>query len=304
MRSGEHQAGAEARSVGSLAEQAANMTGRHRQWADGERGGPLPRLVSILMGIVLIGQVTTIGLSSFQRSAAALPAVADPGGRIAAKLPVNVDAIVSSHLFGVAALDTRSDSDLPAAGQLLQLSATFAMRDPGQGYAILGQSDQAAQVFAVGARIVDGSVLQRVYKDRVILNRDGKLERLTLLGRAGAVISQTSAPQSERQGRASAPELIAAENSSSNVPVRMEKFLLLPVFGARDSGARIGMPRNPAEFSKTGLSAGDILTAVDGTPVHGAQSAADLLRAAAGHALTLTVQRGAETQEIQVDSID
>jgi type II secretory pathway component PulC len=280
------------------------MTGRHRQWADDAWGELLPRLVSILIGILLIGQVTAIGLSSLPRRDAALAAAADPSGRIRAILPVNVDSIVNAHLFGVTVLEALTDSDLPATGQRLQLSATFAMRDPGRGYAILGQSDESARVFAVGAKIADGAVLQRVYKDRVILNRDGKLERLTLLGRDGASIPQTTAPQSERQVRAAAPEQVTAEDSSSNVPVRMEKFLLLPVFGARDSGARIGMPRNPAEFSKTGLAAGDILTAVDGAPVHGAQSAANLLRAAAGRALTLTVQRGAETQQIQVDSID
>lgn len=187
------------------------------------RSDLLPRLVSTLIGIALIGQLTAIGLSSYQHRDTARPAAAGSGDRTIYQSAVNVDVIVSSHLFGVAVPETPIDSELPATRHRLLLSATFAMRDPGRGYAILGESDRSARVFAVGAEIADGSVLQRVYTDRVILNHDGTLERLTLLDRTGAASVQITAPQSERQVRVSAQEPIDAEETAMgwSCPVAM-----------------------------------------------------------------------------------
>jgi type II secretory pathway component PulC len=60
----------------------------------------------------------------------------------------------------------------------LLLAGTLATENPNTGLAIIRDTGPAA-VYEVGAS-VGGAYLQSVYRDRVILSRDGRLETLAL----------------------------------------------------------------------------------------------------------------------------
>ncbi len=77
------------------------------------------------------------------------------------------------------------------------LSAVFASEDPAKGLAIIGESAQKAKVFGVGSMVRPGIKLHSVYIDKVILDRGGNLEALSLPKRnsAALVINRPPPPQ-------------------------------------------------------------------------------------------------------------
>jgi general secretion pathway protein C len=216
-----------------------------------------------------------------------------------------VDVIVKAHLFGVAMPDSSDTADVPTSATPLILTGTFATPEPDHGFAILGDAVESAKLYPAGARIGNGAILQQVFADHVVLNRGGQLEKIKMLDRAAAA----GGPDRHSPRAASlmpAPVAAAADPdaSSASVVVHMKKFALLPVYGDRNRGARIGLPKDPAEFGRTGLRPGDVITAINGVAVHSAQSAASLLNDSAGGSVRLTVQRGAATENLVVDALE
>ena len=267
----------------------------------------LPRVASVFLGVGIILQLAFIGRMLLGvREAPQSPAARVVRGA-AKNAELNVDAIVQAHLFGLAPVLSSEDAGTPLSSHSLQLSATFATNDPARGYAILGDSGRPSQVRSAGEALPGGARLHQVFRDYVILDRGGTMEKLILRPHAAGADGGGGAPRSaaaRNPARAVPAEQTADADDDSHAPVKMATFQLLPVFGARDSGARIGLIKNPEQFGKTGLTAGDIVIAVNGTPVHDAPSAANLLRAGGGRPLTLTVKRGAQLEDIKVDSLD
>jgi len=120
---------------------------------------------------------------------------------------VDVHSIVAAKLFGVFAADPSSQDPggeaLPAANLLL--AGTLATENPKTGLAIISDTGPA-EVYRVGAS-VGGASLDSVYRDRVILNRNGYLETLVLpkpVPRSGAATPSGPAPRAvahERHGQ-------------------------------------------------------------------------------------------------------
>src|SRR3984885_13375777 len=93
---------------------------------------------------------------------------------------VNVQAVVSAHLFGVAVADpsAQDPNDAPLSSANLALAGTIATENPKKGIAIISDGGPS-KVFAVGDN-VNGASLYSVYLDHVILDRAGNLETLVL----------------------------------------------------------------------------------------------------------------------------
>lgn len=267
----------------------------------------LPTLIATLLGVALLARAALIVRSALKPPLAALPSAAlslrrapRPGATAG-----SLASILQAHLFGLAAPDLASAEEAPPGTQGLLLTGTFATPEPGQGLAILGEKVESVRLYRVGARISAGTILRQVFADHVIVDRGGQLEKVKLLDWATIGAGPTGQPH-----RAVASATTAADDAPAAVGepagravVHMKTFALLPVFSDRNRGARIGIPSNPLEFNKTGLRAGDIITAVNGVAVHSAQGAASLLQDAGGGSLTLTVQRGAGTESVVVDSL-
>jgi hypothetical protein len=93
---------------------------------------------------------------------------------------VDVQSIVAAKLFGVFAADPNSQdpSGTPRTAADLLLAGTLATENPKTGLAIISDAGPA-QVYEVGASVGDAS-LHSVYRDRVVLSRNGRLETLAL----------------------------------------------------------------------------------------------------------------------------
>jgi len=175
---------------------------------------------------------------------------------------VDAQSIVERHLFGVAEDDSQSDPAHPSISTAnLVLQGTLAAKDPRRGVAII-TADGSAQVYKVGDDI-DGARLHLVYLDRVVLDRRGRYESLALPRLSTASAEVATAPQVSSADETPAP--------NRGTPKTLGDLMHLDAAASEDSGALEGFRLHPgltgAAFVRAGLRPGDIMTAVNGTPL-------------------------------------
>ena len=190
---------------------------------------------------------------------------------------VDLAAITNAHLFGAAPALRQDGANAPQTSMPLVLTGIIAGNDPQNGLAILGQSAQSTKVYAVGDNVPGGAKLHSVYSDRVVIDRDGRLESLSL-------------PRQMNAGNAPPPSSAALQNENPAIE-RMRRMIseqpgLLadvlrpqPVMDHnRMNGFRVYPGRNRAAFTRLGLRPGDQVTAINGTPLDDRERGEQILR--------------------------
>ena len=173
--------------------------------------------------------------------------------------------------------------DLAETTLNLVLHGTWITSDGGAAF--IKTPDEKQGRYAVGDAITNGVTLERVYRDQVVINRNGARESLRLINREPvAAAGGASAPaqenkiQSNISGLASIGQLITAQPELDDVGnVR----LVLEPTGDKEA------------FEELGLRTGDTLVAVDNRPI-GPDIAAglNLIAAIEGKpSVTITVER-------------
>jgi len=190
---------------------------------------------------------------------------------------VDLAAITNAHLFGAAPTLKQDGANAPQTSMPLVLTGIIAGNDPQNGLAILGPSAQVTKVYAVGDNVPGGAKLHSVYSDRVVIDRDGRLESLSL-------------PRQMNAGNAPPPSSAALQNENPAIE-RMRRMIseqpgLLadvlrpqPVMDHnRMNGFRVYPGRNRAAFTRLGLRPGDQVTAINGTPLDDRERGEQILR--------------------------
>jgi general secretion pathway protein C len=234
-----------------------------------------PRIATWTLAVLLAVQAAVIltGLGGASRTpGTANTPVAMP------RHAVDIAAITNAHLFGAAAVaqDPGDPRLAPQSTIPLVLTGIISAEDPQNGLAILGQTSANAKVFAVGDNVPGGAKLHLVYNDRVVIDRGGHLETLVL-------------PRQVAAG--GAPLSAAVLNTESPVADRMRKLIteqpsLLadvmrpqPVFAnGKQTGFRVYPGRNRQAFVRLGLRPGDLVTAINGTPLDDPDHAQEIFR--------------------------
>jgi general secretion pathway protein C len=227
--------------------------------------GRAPQVVTVILALALAAQLALIvvSLSSRSRQTAPPPAVAAPVAP-----PVDIATLVNAHLFGNAAVQATGDAaNAPPSSMPLVLAGVLATDDPQQGMAIIGESATAAKVVSVGKQVPGGAQLHSVYADRVIIDRGGALESVFL-------------PRRTSGGSMPPPPPISMGNPNDQAIERMRRLVaddpglisqvMRPqaVFaGGKMRGFRVYPGANRQAFARMGLRAGDLVTAVNGTPL-------------------------------------
>lgn len=190
----------------------------------------------------------------------------------------------------------------------------------GSGFAVIAEGNRPERLFGIGDPIGNaGATVQAIYPDRVILNRNGRLETLRF--------PRTDSRRAPAQARASdsaapipaAPETIEGETAGvapepilrrsqwlDNPESLMRAVQVRPVL--RDGqlhGLMVRPNQSGREFQQAGLEPGDILTSVNGVPVSAIQ-APEMLFAELGTAtqIQLTVERSGQTRALTVRLLD
>jgi general secretion pathway protein C len=230
------------------------------------------------------------------------------GGAVTAARPsaalrthaLDVAAITNAHLFGSAAR-REEGPDAPPSHVPLVLTGIIAGNDPRNGLAILGQNAQSAKVYAVGDSVPGGVRLHAVYDDHVLIDRGGAIESLAL-------------PRQVTGGNAPPPSAAAIQNENPAIE-RMRRMIseqpgligdvLRPqavLNRGRTEGFRVFPGRNRAAFMRLGLRPGDVVTAINGTPLDDQDRGEQILRTlGSASEARVTVKRGGQQQDLTLN---
>jgi general secretion pathway protein C len=267
----------------------------------------LPLAVSALLVVLLAWQLVQLGwaLLGAKNGVATAPVAGAPAVTAPPPRTVDIATIVNAHLFGEASAPAgAADPSSVATSQMpLFLVGTIANTDPTLGYAIIGDSPATAKVYSVGKTITGGTKLHSVYPDRAILDRGGKLEALLLPKKfQGGGVSAAALPSANPADPMLGDRLrqLAASNPAAITDVMRPQ----PVFAnGQQRGYRVYPGRSRAVFNRLGLLPGDLVTAVNGTPLDDPSRGMDVLQTLnSAPTATVTIERNGTTVQVNINN--
>lgn len=240
------------------------------------RRAPPVLLFAAVVGIAWqLAQLTWL-LYQPKVSSTPVPVVIPQASR-ATSLSINTQAISDAHLFGIAsAAPTDTDpNNLRETSISLVLAGTIAFHDPQAGFAIVGENAANAKFYKVGASINGSIRLHSVYTDRVIIDRAGVLETLSLPHGTGTGMPAISRPPVNAGAQfGDNIRRLAANNPSSLA----QMIRVQPVFSnGTQKGYRVYPGRERAQFARLGLQPGDLITSINGTMLNDPNASNDIL---------------------------
>ncbi|HEU5138158.1 MAG TPA: type II secretion system protein GspC [Steroidobacteraceae bacterium] len=278
-------------------------------WNPGASGGDdwrstllarAPQVVTFVLALALAAQLAFIVVAMTSRSRQAPPPALAP---LPPPPQLDVGGMVNAHLFGNAAVQASGDAaNAPPSSMPLVLAGVLATEDPKEGMAIIGESAQAAKVVAVGQQVPGGAQLHSVYSDRAIIDRGGALESVFLPKRAGGPM----------MGTEPAPMPVASADSNEAAIDRMRRLVNddpgalsqvlrpQPVFaGGEMKGFRVYPGANRQAFARMGLRPGDMVTAINGTPLNDKERAQEIFGTLGSSTdARVTITRNGRQQEL------
>ena len=277
------------------------------EWLSRLRGNG-PRLTTLVLAALIAVEVARIAILLLGANPVKSPhPVITQAPPRPANPSVGIQNVVSAHLFGtyVAERSTQDAENAPQSTANLVLAGTIASQDPQRGVAIISDGGPA-KVYSVGDN-VGGASLHSVYLDHVILDRGGTLETLLLPKLLGPGLR--AAPVVRRTGGGD-PRTTAAVDNIRRM-VQQDPGILDQVMRTVASfdnaagklrGFRAYPGRNRQIFSKLGLKAGDLVTAINGTALDDPQRSQDVFNTIqnSDH-VTVTVERGGQKQDITLN---
>ena len=257
-----------------------------------------PRVATWLLALALGVQAAMIVTDLAGVDRAPSPGMMAAASR-AQRTPFDIAAVTNTHLFGVAPVAASNGANAPQTSMPLVLTGVVAANDPRDGLAILGPSVAATKVYAVGDNIPGGARLHSVLSDHVLLERDGHLEALALPHQLAG-----NSPPPSISAAPTAPVLDRMRELVSRDPGIIADIMRPePVFaGGKQQGFRVYPGRDRDAFVRLGLRPGDLVTAIDGTPLDDPSRGEQILSTlgASGEA-HVTILRNGQQQNLTLD---
>jgi general secretion pathway protein C len=216
---------------------------------------------------------------------------------------VDVAAIAGAHLFGEVPIQVAQQNaqDAPPSNLPLVLVGIIAADDPESGLAILGENAAAAKVYAVGDNVPGGAKLHQVLADRVLLERGGRIEALML---PRQLQPGTAPPPSTAMLQTEAPIMDRMRKLISDDPGLMADIMRpQPVFAqGKQKGYRVYPGRNRQAFTRLGLRPGDLVMAINGTPLDDPARGQEIFRTLGSSSEAhITVMRSGQQQDLTLN---
>jgi general secretion pathway protein C len=278
---------------------------RTNQWLSRLQGNG-PAYVSLILAALIAIELARVAISFLGGPVKTPQPVVNRPAAPHVRPGVDVQKVVSAHLFGIAAVEPggQDPASAPLSSANLVLAGTIASQDPKHGVAIITDGGPS-KVYSVGDN-VSGATLHSVYLDHVILDRAGVLETL-MLPRQLAGSRPMAAVR--RPGGAD-PRTVAAVDNIRRL-VQQDPGILDQVMRTVASydnaagklrGFRAYPGRNRAIFNKLGLKPGDLVTAINGTVLDDPQHSQEVFNTiqTSDH-VTVTIERGGQKQDITLN---
>jgi general secretion pathway protein C len=274
-----------------------------QQWLD-RASRTLPQALAVILVLAIAWQLVQLTWLLLDSRASNTPAAiaAAPQAVTGPRKGPDIDVIVNAHLFGTQQAEQNQVADAPQTQMNLLLTAVFATNDPAKGLAIIGDSATTANVYSVGEAVRPGTVLHSVFVDKVILERGGQLETLALPTQnlAGLNMSQAAAPpRPANQFNENLRRLAETNPTAFSEVVRPQ-----PVFAnGVQRGYRVYPGRNRQQFARLGLQPGDLVLAINGTPLDDPQRGMEIFGTMGNSdRVTVSVERNGQTQDLTLNT--
>jgi general secretion pathway protein C len=267
-----------------------------------------PKVVSLVLAALILLELVRAALSMFGSPVKSPQPVLMPTSMHTQRPTLDIQGVISAHLFGQAVTDSGSqnESNAPQSSANLVLAGTIATQDPKHGVAIVSDGGAPAKIYSVGDRI-GGAAVHSVYLDHVILDRNGTLETLQL-PRQALLSARGPAPAMARSG--ADPRTAAAVDNIRHL-VQQDPSILDQVMRTVASydnaagklrGFRAYPGKNRQIFNKLGLKSGDLVTAINGTALDDPQRSQEVFDTiqTSDH-VTVTIERGGQKQDITLN---
>ncbi|MES9990698.1 MAG: type II secretion system protein GspC [Candidatus Thiodiazotropha sp.] len=205
-----------------------------------------------------------------------------------------LENVAKLHLFGKAGASKsvkKIDTNAPITRLNLTLHGVFVADEAEKGEAIIGTSGNVQKYYKVGNAVMSGVTLEAVFKDRVVLLRNGKSETLRF-----PKVSNRSAPPVRRKSTSSrgstrlstgpsAADQRISKNLSKysdllrNEPLKIFDYVRFVPVKSRDGmkGYRILPQKNRELYNQLGVRPSDLVTSVNGIPLSNDREAMKLI---------------------------
>jgi general secretion pathway protein C len=226
-----------------------------------------PQIATFVLALAVAAQLALIVVGLTGRSRLPPPAAT---AMLPAVQPLDIGALVNAHLFGNAAAQATGDAaNAPPSSMPLVLTGLFATENPKEGMAIIGESAQAAKFVLVGQQVAGGAQLHSVYNDRAIIERGGALESVLLPRTPSGSLAMAPPPPPIGQPDGNEAMVERMRKLVSDDPGLIGQVMRpQPVFaGGKMRGFRVYPGANRQAFARLGLRPGDLVTAINGTPL-------------------------------------
>ncbi|MGH8140786.1 MAG: type II secretion system protein GspC [Steroidobacteraceae bacterium] len=263
-----------------------------------------PRIATWVLALAVGVQAAVILTNLAGSGRPAKPLTALSTAPVSNNRSVDVAAIANAHLFGnapAAAAASEDAANAPQTSMPLVLTGIIAAEDPRNGLAILGENAAAAKVYAVGDNVPGGAKLHGVYNDRVVIDRNGRLESLSL---PRQVQGTSTPPPSANALQTETPVMDRMRKLMSEDPGLMADIMRpQPVFASgKQKGYRVYPGRNRQAFTRLGLRPGDLVTAINGTPLDDPARGPEIFRTLGSSSEAhITVMRSGQQQDLTLN---
>jgi general secretion pathway protein C len=221
----------------------------------------------------------------------------------------SLESLADWHPFGTASQAApeavvEEVVDAPETTLSLVLHGVWARHEPEGGTASISSGRGEQKFYRAGAAIDggNGATLHSVYENRVLINRNGRLETLRfpqpqeLLG-AAPPMARVAPPMPQNPG-GSLREVLSANASRITDVIRASPHLE----NGQMVGYRITPGRDRDSFAALGLEPGDVLTDVNGTVLNDMATSLQVFESLGEASMaTVTVLREGTPQVIVID---
>jgi len=270
----------------------------------------LPGAVALILIILLGWQLAGLAWMLVPASPAGNPITAAPPATAASTgstQPVNVQRIATTHLFGEANPEDETvvlplaqpTEELEETRLALSLKGTLAGTDERLTAAIIADNRNEEKVYVIGDAVVQGATLHAVYKDQVVLNRNGVLESLKL---------PKELPDGQTPVRRTATRVVSAPQQSQTQSIQQsltqnaaklaDVIRPSPFFkDGQQVGFRLYPGRDRRAFASLGLRPGDLVKSIDGAALTDPQQAMQIFQnLGSADQVSVTIERNGEDQ--------
>lgn len=262
----------------------------------------LPQIISLVLvvacGYTLAQFSWQIYNQLQQQPPAAAPITTPAKSSRALSSRQKVAAITNSNLFGKASQRSAiAPSKAPITRLNLVLRGVLAADSPSIASAIIASGKGGKEeIYGIGDKIQNGVKLSEIHKEHVIIDRQGKLEKLAMeKSRGNTTGTAVRASSNNSQTSSNPTSLRDIRNDIIRNPTSFGEYAL-PVV-VKENGKQVGYRLKPQKkgglLAKSGIQPSDVITEINGVKLDNPQNGIKALRElSSANSVNLTVKRG------------